>query len=151
MRIFCRAKKALVDLQCCLLVVVIKLFKPAPEILEFVVEDEDVDEMETDESTSAERRQRPSPHSTPTRSPSRSRVERKIVHSPSFDLSVAKISVLADTVSYGLLVVFTNPVAFVIGTILGASGAGFAAAIQSVALDLYVRGGGKGTGKCVFA
>ncbi|KIY43476.1 MFS general substrate transporter [Fistulina hepatica ATCC 64428] len=108
-----------------ILPMIIKLLKPAPEILEFVVEDSGSD-FEIAMSR---------------------HVERKVIHSPTFDLGIAKVSLVIDTCAYILLCMVPTPMVFVGASVMSATGAGFGAAVQSVALDLYVRNGGTETGK----
>ena len=68
-------------------------------------------------------------------------------HDPNFDLKVAKVSVGIEVVVYMLMVFSTSGLMFAGIATLGAFGMGFGPAIQSVALTLYNRRGGKDSGK----
>ncbi|KAJ8699968.1 hypothetical protein PTI98_003040 [Pleurotus ostreatus] len=83
--------------------------------------------------------QRPSPTSSP-----RSLLE---IHSPSFDLSLARASLLVEIVAYSLMAMAQAPLPFTIFAMLGSFGAGFSPAIQSAAIELYVRRGGRENGR----
>ena len=74
-------------------------------------------------------------------SPTTKTIKREI-HSPLFDLNLARGSVLADIVSYVLMGLAQSPILFAFGASFGAFGAGFYPAAQSVALALYSRNGG---------
>ncbi|KAI0362392.1 MFS general substrate transporter [Trametes cingulata] len=68
-------------------------------------------------------------------------------HSPAFDLNLARASLAIDAVVYALLTLAPNGLSFAATSCLGGLGMGFGPAIQSVALTLYNRRGGKDTGK----
>lgn len=82
--------------------------------------------------------QRPSPSSP------RSLLE---IHSPSFDLSLARASLLVEIVAYSFMAMAQAPLPFTIFAMLGSFGAGFSPAIQSAAIELYVRRGGRENGR----
>ena len=79
-----------------------------------------------------------------SRSPSSSR---HAPHSPSFDLKLARVSLAIDVVVYFVMVCSTTGLMFAITTAFGALGMGFGPAMQSVALTLYNRRGGRDSGK----
>ncbi len=89
----------------------------------------------------------------PLESPTRPRIARSpsvgpsAPHSPKFDLMLARVSLGIEVVVYALLVFSTNGLMFAACTALGALGMGFSPAVQSIALTLYNRRGGKDTGK----
>ncbi|KAF9500505.1 MFS general substrate transporter [Pleurotus eryngii] len=83
--------------------------------------------------------QRPSPTSSP-----RSLLE---IHSPTFDLSLARASLLVEIVAYSFMAMAQAPLPFTIFAMLGSFGAGFSPAIQSAAIELYVRRGGRENGR----
>ncbi|KDQ33438.1 hypothetical protein PLEOSDRAFT_1091491 [Pleurotus ostreatus PC15] len=83
--------------------------------------------------------QRPSPTSSP-----RSLLE---IHSPSFDLSLARASLIVEIVAYSFMAMAQAPLPFTIFAMLGSFGAGFSPAIQSAAIELYVRRGGQENGR----
>ncbi|KAF7323180.1 MFS domain-containing protein [Mycena chlorophos] len=64
-------------------------------------------------------------------------------HSPSFDLGLAKISVLIDMFAFGLMTLATSVLPFLGASILNSFGAGFGPALQSVALELHTRRNGR--------
>ena len=68
-------------------------------------------------------------------------------HDPNFDLKVAKVSVGIEVLVYTLMVFSSSGLMFAVVATLGAFGMGFGPAIQSVALTLYNRRGGKDSGK----
>ncbi|PIL24217.1 hypothetical protein GSI_13970 [Ganoderma sinense ZZ0214-1] len=68
-------------------------------------------------------------------------------HDPNFDLNVAKVSVGIEVLVYTLMVFSTSGLMFAGVATLGAFGMGFGPAIQSIALTLYNRRGGKDSGK----
>lgn len=72
----------------------------------------------------------------------------KEIHSPTFDLALARISLLIEIISYTFMGLAPTPLAFTIFGMLGAFGTGFSPALHSVALELYARrGGGTESGK----
>ncbi|KAI0748590.1 MFS general substrate transporter [Daedaleopsis nitida] len=68
-------------------------------------------------------------------------------HSPQFDLRIARYSLGVEIVVYTLLVCSTSGLMFAGLSTFGALGMGFGPAVQSVALTLYNRRGGKDSGK----
>ncbi|KAI0831072.1 major facilitator superfamily domain-containing protein [Trametes gibbosa] len=83
---------------------------------------------------------------TATRQPSPTR-RATHAHSPAFDLNLARISLVLDALTYFLLTIVPNGLMFAATSCLGALGMGFGPAVQSVALTLYHRRGGRDTGK----
>lgn len=72
---------------------------------------------------------------------------KKEIHSPLFDLNLARASLLGDIVSYASMGLTQSPLLFGLSSGFGALGVGFNPAVQSVALALYARRGGIETGK----
>ncbi|KAH9857150.1 MFS general substrate transporter [Lenzites betulinus] len=68
-------------------------------------------------------------------------------HSPAFDLTLARGSLVVDALTYVLLLVVPNGIIFGATSCLGALGMGFMPAMDSVALTLYQRRGGRDSGK----
>lgn len=68
-------------------------------------------------------------------------------HSPSFDLNLARVSLIIEVISYASMGLARTPVAFTLFTILGSFGVGFSPGVHSVALDLYQRRGEKDNGR----
>lgn len=89
----------------------------------------------------------------PLDSPTRPRIARSpsvgpnAPHSPKFDLMLARASLSVEVVVYFLLICSTNGLMFAACTALSALGMGFGPAVQSIALTLYNRRGGKDSGK----
>lgn len=125
--------------------VIIKLFKPKPMIIEI--------------PSSSSRASHPaSAEEEPLLSEEASSVDggdppergppiRKEVHSPRFELSIARISLVIDIVAYGTVVIFASQETFVLFGLLGAFGIGFSPAMQTLALAMYARRGGTETGR----
>ncbi|KAI8989675.1 major facilitator superfamily domain-containing protein [Trametes punicea] len=68
-------------------------------------------------------------------------------HTPAFDLALARASLAVDAAVYLLLTVAQHGLVFAATSCLGALGMGFGPAVQSVALALYNRRGGRDSGK----
>lgn len=83
----------------------------------------------------------------PSHSPARSIKTEEEVHVLAFDLNVARCSLLVELTLYLLLPFAPNGLAFTALSVFGAFGAGFAPALQSVALGLYTQQGGTESGK----
>jgi hypothetical protein len=64
-----------------------------------------------------------------------------------FDLALAQVSVVAEMISYTVMGLVPTPFVFLTFTLLGSFGSGFSPAVQSVALQLYSRKGGKESGR----
>ena len=72
---------------------------------------------------------------------------RREIHSPLFDLNLARASLLADLVSYASKGLTQSPILFALSGVFSAMGMGFSPAAQSVALALYTKRGGVEIGK----
>ncbi|ETW74979.1 major facilitator superfamily [Heterobasidion irregulare TC 32-1] len=68
-------------------------------------------------------------------------------HSPAFDLTLARTSLFVEIVVYALAPFASTGSGFMAAVAAGSLGAGFAPTMQSLALELYRRRGGKGSGK----
>jgi hypothetical protein len=68
-------------------------------------------------------------------------------HSPSFDLGLARVSLFFYMLTYICMSLTTTPKAFTIFGMSNALGDGFSPAVQSVALELYLRQGGTESGR----
>ncbi|KAJ7735098.1 major facilitator superfamily domain-containing protein [Mycena maculata] len=65
------------------------------------------------------------------------------VHTSTFDLALARFSILIDIATYAILPFAPTGIVFILFTMLGSFGAGLAPAVNSVALELYTRKIGK--------
>jgi hypothetical protein len=72
---------------------------------------------------------------------------RKELHSPAFDLNVARISLVIEAISYGAMSLALGAVPFTLFAMLGAAGSCFNPALQSAALTIYTRNGQTGSGR----
>lgn len=72
---------------------------------------------------------------------------KKDLHSAAFDLGLARVSLVIEIVSYTVMALTPTPVTFTVCSMTAAMGMGFSPAVQSVALEMYARKGGKETGK----
>lgn len=72
---------------------------------------------------------------------------RKELHSPAFDLNVARISLAIEAISYGAMSLALGAVPFTLFAMLGAAGSCFNPALQSAALTIYTRNGQTGSGR----
>lgn len=77
----------------------------------------------------------------------RAKAIKKELHSPRFELNVARISLVVDIIAYGSMVLLASQTAFVAFGLLGALGVGFSPATQTLALAMYARRGGTETGR----
>ncbi|KAF9819793.1 hypothetical protein IEO21_01884 [Rhodonia placenta] len=68
-------------------------------------------------------------------------------HSPTFDLTVVRVSLAIDLVAYVLMASATNGTLYTVYSVLGSFGGGAAPALQSLASTLYAQNGGKELGK----
>ncbi|KAJ2929964.1 hypothetical protein H1R20_g7121, partial [Candolleomyces eurysporus] len=122
----------------------IKLFKPKPLIIELPApsssrsgapeEEEPLLESEPNEDVS------PNP-------PRRVKMIKKELHSPRFELGVARLSLVIDIMAYGIMVLFASQRAFGLFGVLGAMGIGYSPAVQTLLMALYARRGGTETGR----
>jgi len=122
-----------------ILPIAIKILKPKPLILELPVTPvETTPLLNSSSSTSSS--------SMPVTSRSSKTIKREI-HSPLFDLNLARASLLFSIVSNAVMGLAQSPILFAFSGIFGAMGAGFSPAAQSVALALYAKRGGVETGR----
>ena len=108
--------------------VMIKILKPKPLILEIPVTPDETTPLLDSPSSSSSMMSR--------------KTIKKEIHSPLFDLNLARVSLLVDIVSYASMGLAQNPILFILSGFFSAMGAGFFAAAQSVALALYAKRGG---------
>jgi hypothetical protein len=69
------------------------------------------------------------------------------IHSPLFDLNLARASLLVDIVSCTTTALTQSPILFALSGAFSSMGAGFHPAVQSVALALYAKRGGVESGR----
>ncbi|KAF8808993.1 MFS general substrate transporter [Phlegmacium glaucopus] len=117
-----------------ILPIAIKILKPKPLVLELPVAPTETTSLLNSPSSSS---------STLT---TRQTIKKEI-HSPLFDLNLARVSLLIDVAAYASMGLSQSPILFALFGSLGALGVGFNPAIQSVALALYARRGGTEIGK----
>lgn len=118
--------------------VIIRYFKSKPAPIRLPEDAEEPLTSPTSTSFPAEAHNRtPSPPSRPEHHH----------HDANFDLNVAKVSVGIEVFVYILMVFSSSGPMFAVIATLGAFGMGFGPAIQSVALTLYNRRGGKDSGR----
>jgi hypothetical protein len=103
--------------------VAIKLFKPKPKVIEIPTE------------------------TVPLLSANQNFSKKKEIHSPAFDLGLARISLIIEMVGFTCVALALTPLAFTVAGMLGSMGAGFSPANQAVALALYTKRGGMETGR----
>lgn len=72
---------------------------------------------------------------------------RKEIHSPAFDLGLARASLLIEIISYSFMGLAPTPISFTVFGMLSAIGSGFSPAVQSVTLAMYSRKGGVEVGR----
>lgn len=111
------------------LLVAIKILKPKPVILEFPVTPVEITPLLN------------SPSSSSSTMMNRKTIKREI-HSPLFDLNLARASLLVHIVSYISMGLAQSPILFALSGTFNSLGAGFSPAAQSVALALYAKRGG---------
>ena len=116
------------------LLVVIKILKPKPLILEFPVTPVETTPLLNSPSSSS------STLTIPTT------IKREI-HSPLFDLNLARASSLVSIVCYTWMGLVQSSTVFALSWAFNSFGAGFSPAAQSVALALYSKRGGIETGR----
>lgn len=68
-------------------------------------------------------------------------------HSSTFDLNIARGSILFEIVPYTLMALVASPLAFLLFGVLGSLGSGFTPSVQSAALEVYSRRGGTESGR----
>ena len=116
------------------LLAAIKILKPKPLILEFPVSPVETTPLLV------------SPSSSSSTLSNRKTIKREI-HSPLFDLNLARASLLVSMVSYTSMGLSHSPTVFSLSGAFNSFGAGFSPAAQSVALALYAKRGGVETGR----
>ncbi|KAJ2929993.1 hypothetical protein H1R20_g7122, partial [Candolleomyces eurysporus] len=79
--------------------------------------------------------------------PSGFKTVKQKLESPTFDLRLARISILIEATSYVAMLVFPTPLTLYILGLMSTCGAGFPPAVQSVILSLYIQDGGQEIGK----
>ena len=114
--------------------VAIKILKPKPLILEIPVTPVETTPLLNSASSSS------------STALSRKTIKKEI-HSPLFELNLARASLLVDIVSFASMGLAQNPILYALSAAFGSMGAGFPAAAQSVALALYAKRGGAEIGK----
>jgi hypothetical protein len=112
----------------------IKILKPKPLILEFPVTPVETTPLLNSSLSSS------------SAMTSRKTIKREI-HSPLFDLNLARASLLVGMVSYISMGLAQSPILFALSGTFNAMGAGFSPAAQSVALALYAKRGGVEIGR----
>ena len=118
--------------------VMIKLFKPKPAAIELPIQPSESLTFSATTTTPS--------NSTPVETSSPSSVPNDN-HSATFDLALARISVVAEMISYTVMGLVPTPSVFLAFTLFGSFGSGYSPAVQSVALELYSRRGGTESGK----
>ena len=113
--------------------VAIKILKPKPLVLELPVAPVETTPLLNSSSSSSSVMNR--------------KTIKKEIHSPLFDLNLARASLLVHIVSYMSMGLARTPILFALSGTLDALGAGFFPAAQSVSLALYVKKGGVETGR----
>ena len=111
----------------------IKILKPKPVILEFPV-------------TPVETTPLLNPSSSSSTMTNRMTIKKEI-HSPLFDLNLARASLIVKIANYTSMGLAQNSIWFALSGTLGAFSLGFSPAVQSVALALYAERGGVETGR----
>ena len=78
---------------------------------------------------------------------SNTRTVKKELHSTTFELGVARVSLIAEIVAYVLMGLAPTGTTFAMFGVIAAFGVGFSPAIQTCALALYASKGGTETGR----
>lgn len=117
--------------------VIIELFKPKPLIVEFPPEPAETQPLLSFSSGGSGASSPRSGTALPTRE----------IHSPAFDLGLARASLVVEIISYTLMGLAPTPLSFTVFGMLSAMGAGFSPAVQSVTLAMYSRKGGTEVGR----
>ncbi|PPQ91426.1 hypothetical protein CVT25_014314 [Psilocybe cyanescens] len=120
-----------------ILPLLIKLFKPEPVVLVLPVTPSEATPL-----LASDRDQSRSPSAT-----RRPKTITKEIHSPAFDLGLARGSLIIEIIAYSTMGLATAPITFLVLSIFGSMGAGFSPAAQSVMLSLYSRRGGTEFGR----
>ena len=67
--------------------------------------------------------------------------------SPRLDLNIARVSLVMELASYTMMATAKTGIMFTVYTVMGSLAAGYAPAVQSLALGIYTSRGGEETGK----
>jgi hypothetical protein len=78
---------------------------------------------------------------------SSSKTIKREIHSPLFDLNLARASLIVDIIAYASMGLAQSSILFALSGAFGSLGAGFHPAAQSVALALYAKRGGVEIGR----
>lgn len=122
--------------------VAIKLFKPKP--LEI---DLPTNPSETEPLLSRTERNIASASASASPEPTGPSFSRKVLHSPTFELIVVRVSIVVEILAYSLMGTASTGAAYAMASVLAALGVGFSPALQTVALAMYARKGGYETGR----
>ncbi|KAH6895043.1 major facilitator superfamily domain-containing protein [Coprinopsis sp. MPI-PUGE-AT-0042] len=114
-----------------LLPVAIKLFKPEPLVI-----DMPSTPSETEPLLSRAEETTPTTSTTPS-APAGPSSSRKVLHSPTFELIVVRVSIVVEIVAYSLMGLASTGSAYAMSSVLAALGVGFSPALQTVALAMY--------------
>ncbi|KAJ3539408.1 hypothetical protein NMY22_g4751 [Coprinellus aureogranulatus] len=122
--------------------IIYKFFKPPPMIIE-------IPPSSTQTAHSAEEEPLLSADANEEANNSEESVKpiKKELHSPRFELNVARFSLIVDIAAYGSMVALASQTTFVAFGLFGALGIGFSPAMQTLALAMYARRGGTETGR----
>ena len=82
-----------------------------------------------------------------SRRPSDRKAFKKETHSITFDMTLARGSLLVDIVNYTFMALVPTLWAYSVCSLMGSFGTGFSPTIQSVALAMYMRKGGTESGR----
>ncbi|KDR73681.1 hypothetical protein GALMADRAFT_251462 [Galerina marginata CBS 339.88] len=124
-----------------ILPIAIKLFKPKPIVIEMPAKPRETETTPLLESTEDGART-PSTSATPL-----PKTIKKEIHSPSFDLGLARVSLLVEVVGYTFMALAPTPLTFTLFGMMSALGTAYSPAVQSVTLALYARRGGTEIGR----
>ncbi|KDR68702.1 hypothetical protein GALMADRAFT_256506 [Galerina marginata CBS 339.88] len=124
-----------------ILPIAIKLFKPTPIIIEMPAQPRETEAAPLLEATEAGAQ---TPSTSATQLPT---TIKKEIHSPSFDLGLARVSLAVDVVGYTFMALAPTPWTFTLFGMMNALGTAFGPAVQSVTLALYARRGGTEIGR----
>ena len=131
--------------------VIIKCFKPRPREIEILpsanipATTPDVDLSTGEQQPLLSRSSVENP--TLSSRPSGRKAFKKDIHNTTFDMALARGSLLVDLLNYTFMALVPTPWAFTICSLMGSFSAGFGPTVQSVALAMYKRKGGTESGK----
>ncbi|KAG2019931.1 hypothetical protein CC2G_005324 [Coprinopsis cinerea AmutBmut pab1-1] len=119
-----------------ILPVIIRLFKPEPLVIE-------IPQFPTERDPLLSNFENPAGASPrPAKPPLK-----KELHSPSFELGVARVSLVIEIIAYSLMGLAPSGTTFAISGVMAAMGVGFSPAVQTCTLAMYARRGGTETGR----